>query len=72
MPDLKISELPAATAVADGDLTPFVQTSPTAKFKHFLPSANIAVNLREDLVLRFARGPTLPRSKRRSVESVLV
>ncbi|MBS7788943.1 hypothetical protein KTR66_02990 [Roseococcus sp. SDR] len=30
MPDLKISELPAATAVADGDLTPFVQTSPTA------------------------------------------
>ncbi|WPB84717.1 glycosyl hydrolase family 28-related protein [Sediminicoccus rosea] len=30
MPDLKISELPAATAVADADLTPFVQTSPTA------------------------------------------
>lgn len=30
MPDLKISELPAATAVADGDLTPFVQTAPTA------------------------------------------
>jgi hypothetical protein len=29
MPDLKISELPAASAVADGDLTPFVQTSPT-------------------------------------------
>ncbi len=29
MPDLKISELPAATAVADADLTPFVQTSPT-------------------------------------------
>ena len=30
MPDLKISELPAASAVADGDLTPFVQTAPTA------------------------------------------
>jgi hypothetical protein len=29
MPDLKISELPAATAVADADLTPFVQTAPT-------------------------------------------
>jgi hypothetical protein len=29
MPDLKISELPAAAAVADADLTPFVQTSPT-------------------------------------------
>lgn len=29
MPDLKISELPAATAVADSDLTPFVQVSPS-------------------------------------------
>ncbi len=29
MPDLKISELPAAIGVADADLTPFVQTSPT-------------------------------------------
>lgn len=29
MPDLKISELPAATAVADADLTPLVQTAPT-------------------------------------------
>lgn len=33
MPDLKISELPAATAVADSDLTPFVQVSPTATTK---------------------------------------
>ena len=30
MADLKISELPAASSVADADLTPFVQTSPTA------------------------------------------
>jgi hypothetical protein len=29
MPDLKISELPAASSVADADLTPFVQTAPT-------------------------------------------
>jgi hypothetical protein len=29
MPDLKISELPAASSIADADLTPFVQTSPT-------------------------------------------
>ncbi|WP_424811664.1 glycosyl hydrolase family 28-related protein [Roseococcus sp. YIM B11640] len=28
MPDLKISELPAATSLADSDLTPLVQTSP--------------------------------------------
>ena len=29
MPDLKISELPAATSIADADVTPFVQASPT-------------------------------------------
>jgi len=29
MADLKISELPAASSVADADLTPFVQTAPT-------------------------------------------
>ncbi|UPY36302.1 glycosyl hydrolase family 28-related protein [Sediminicoccus sp. KRV36] len=29
MPDLKISELPAATSIADADMTPFVQTSPS-------------------------------------------
>jgi hypothetical protein len=29
MPDLKISELPAASSVADADLTPFVQTAPS-------------------------------------------
>jgi len=33
MPDLKISELPAATAVADGDLTPFVQVTPSPTTK---------------------------------------
>lgn len=29
MPDLKISELPAATSIADADLTAFVQTAPS-------------------------------------------
>ncbi|MEI6162109.1 MAG: glycosyl hydrolase family 28-related protein, partial [Roseococcus sp.] len=29
MPDLKISELPAATTIADADMTPFVQTTPS-------------------------------------------
>jgi hypothetical protein len=33
MPDLKISDLPAATAVADSDLTPFVQVTPTPTTK---------------------------------------
>ncbi|WP_206020890.1 glycosyl hydrolase family 28-related protein [Roseococcus sp. SYP-B2431] len=33
MPDLKISELPAATAMADSDLTPFVQVAPTPATK---------------------------------------
>jgi hypothetical protein len=33
MPDLRISELPAATAVADSDLTPFVQVTPTPSTK---------------------------------------
>lgn len=33
MPDLKISELPAATAVADSDLTPFVQVTPAPMTK---------------------------------------
>lgn len=33
MPDLKISELPAATAVADSDLAPFVQVAPTPATK---------------------------------------
>jgi len=31
MPDLKISELPAATSVADADITPFVQGSTTRR-----------------------------------------
>lgn len=51
----------SAGYVAGATAGTFVRTSTTAKFKHFLPSANIAVNLREDLVLRFAAAKVIAR-----------